>query len=187
VALSGVAYAATAGRNSVRTASIVTGAVTTPKLHRRAVTTAKLRDKAITEAKLKDRAVGGNKIARGAITDLQLAPDAVGPGKILNGSITSAEISEAFLKQIVKKVSYVSKASDSNSTTAKSVLAECPFGKRAIGGGAQVVGAGPGVAVTRSVPTGIEGPTGGWSASAADIGAMGGSWAIEAFAICAEF
>jgi hypothetical protein len=188
VSLSGIAYAATAGRNSVKTVSIVTGAVTTPKLHKKAVTTAKLRDEAVTEDKLKDRAVGGNKIGRAAITDFQLAPDAVGAGKILDGSITATEISEVLLKQIVKKVSYGTKASESSTGVApKSVFVECPFGKQAIGGGAQVVGNTTGVAITKSVPgVGVGGPVTSWSATAAPIAAEPNPWAVEAFVICAE-
>jgi hypothetical protein len=188
VALSGVAYAATAGRNSVRTASIVTGAVTTPKLHKRAVTTAKLRDKAVTEAKLKDRAVGGNKIGKAAITDFQLAPDAVGAGKILDGTVTSTELSPTLRAQLVKNVSYATKASESNTSPTKSVIAECPFGKHAVGGGAQVVGNSTGVAISKSVPLfGEPGKATSWTAGAQVVGPPGEPWAIEAVAICAEF
>jgi hypothetical protein len=209
VALSGAAYAATTlGKKSVKTQNLANGAVTKLKLRKGAVTSAKIGPEAVsasqlaggavrspqlgggvvTEAKLKDRAVGGNKIAKGAITDFQLAPDAVGAGKILDGSITPTEISEALLKQIVKKVSYASKASESNNVALpKSVFVECPFGKQAIGGGAQVVGNTTGVAITKSVPgVGVTGTATSWSATAAPIAAEPNPWAVEAFVVCAE-
>jgi hypothetical protein len=209
--------ATTLGRKAVKTRNLANGAVTTLKLRGGAVTNLKLRNGAVTgakiapatigssqlangavrsaqlgggvvtEAKLKDRAVGGNKVAKGAITDFQLAPDAVGAGKILDGSITEKEISPALLMQLVRKVTYVSKASESNTSTPKSVFVECPFPKQPIGGGAQIVGETTTVAITKSAPpVGINGQATSWSATAAAIAPEGNPWAVEAFAICAE-
>lgn len=208
VAFSGVAYAATLGKSAVKTRNLANGAVTTLKLHRGAVTGGKIAPETIgtgplakgavraaqlgggvvTEAKLKDRAVTGDKIQKATITDFQLAPDAVGSGKILDGSITANEISESLLKQIVKKVSYASKASESNSAAVpKSVFVECPFGKYALGGGAQVVGNTTGVAITKSAPgIGVGGTAQSWSATAAPVAVEPNSWAVEAFVVCGE-
>jgi trimeric autotransporter adhesin len=194
---------------SVTTLKLRGGSVTNLKLRNGAVTGAKIANDTIgssqlangavrseqlgggvvTEAKLKDRAVGGNKIARGAITDFQLAPDAVGAGKILRGSITARDISEALLKQIAKNVSYVTKASlSNNSETTKSVFAECPFGKQVIGGGAQISGSPTGVGILRSAPAvGGDNKALSWVASAEVFSGSPPAWAVEAFAICAEF
>jgi hypothetical protein len=211
--------ATTLGRKSVKTQNLANGAVTTFKLRGGAVTNLKLRNGAVTgakiapatigssqlangavrsaqlgggvvtEAKLKDRAVGGNKIAKGAITDFQLAPDAVGAGKILDGSITEKEISAALLAQLVRKASYVTKASKSEVSESQSVFVECPVGKQVIGGGAQISGTTTTVAITRSAPQiGIDGKATSWAATAAAVGgAEVNPWAVEAFAICAVF
>lgn len=174
---------------SVTGAKIAPATIGSSQLASGAVRSAQLGGGVVTEAKLKDRAVGGNKIARGAITDFQLAPDAVGAGKILRGSITARDISEALLKQIAKNASYVTKASlSNNSETTKSVLAECPFGKQAIGGGAQISGNPTGVGIVRSAPTvGGDGKATSWAATAEVFSGSPPAWAIEAFAICAEF
>jgi hypothetical protein len=185
VALSGVAYAATTlGKKAVKTRNLANGSVTTAKLHAGAVTRAKLPDEVITEVKLKNRAVGGNKIAGGSITDFQLAPDAVGFGKILDNSITAKELSASLAAQLVRSVSSVTRTSESNATAAtKSIFAECPLNKKAIGGGAQVVGNTTAVAVTKSIP-GAEAR--GWGATAQAIGPEAVPWAVEAVAVCAE-
>jgi hypothetical protein len=194
VALSGAAYAATSiGDKAVKTRNLANGAVTATKLHAGAVATAKLQagavtraklpNEVITEAKLKKRAVGGNQIAGGAITDFNLAPDAVGAGKILDNSITAKELSAELQNQLVRNLSYVTRTSESNTTATKSIFAECPLNKKAIGGGAQVVGSTTAVAVTKSIP-GAEAR--GWGATAQAIGPEPVPWAVEAFAVCAE-
>jgi hypothetical protein len=175
-------------KGAVTATKIAPEAVGSSQLASSAVRSPQLGGGVVTEAKLKDRAVGGNKVAKGAITDFQLAPDAVGAGKILYGSITSTELSEALLKQLVKKVSYGFKASESSTgAVPKSVFVDCPFGKQAIGGGAQVIGNTTGVAITKSVPgVGVGGTATSWSATAAPIAAEPNPWAVEAFVICAE-
>jgi hypothetical protein len=198
VALSATAMAASSlGNKSVKTRNLANGSVTTlklrgasvttPKLREGAVRTPQLRDEAITEDKLRNRAVGGNKIARGAITDFQLAPDAVGFGKILDGSITAKELSGALVAQIFRNLSYTRKTSESSTSATKSVFVECPFGKNAISGGAEVIGTNTGVAMTRSAPllgTGISASS--WGATAQAIGTQTDPWALEAFVVCAE-
>lgn len=188
VALSGVAYAATLGKNAVKTRNIAKGAVTAPKLRGGAVTTGKLAEEAVTRVKLAKSAVNTEKIAGNAVQYGQLAKDAVGVSKILDGAVTESKISETVLNRIFKNLSYVTGKSDSNTNPSKSADAVCPFGKQAVGGGAQIVGTTTGVAITRSMP-GISGPTNearAWSVEAKAVGAEGNPWSVEAFAVCAE-
>ncbi len=208
VALSGMAVAATnLGSKSVKARNLANGSVTTLKLRGGSVTTPKLRNDAvtgakvadgairaaqlgggvITEAKLKTHAVTGDKIENGAIYGPQLAPDSVGAGKVLDGSITTTEISPLLVAQIFRNLSYGKATSESSTTPTKSVAAECPLGKNAISGGAQIVGANTGVAITKSAPAlGVATSAGGWAATAQAIGTQTDPWAIETFVVCAE-
>ncbi|HYJ20914.1 MAG TPA: hypothetical protein VEW07_02685 [Solirubrobacterales bacterium] len=208
VALRATAVAASnLGNKAVKTRNLANGSVSTVKLRGGSVTTAKLRNDAvtgakladgavraaqlgggvITEPKLKDHAVGGDKIANGAIYGPQLAPDSVGTGKILDGSITAAEISPLLFAQIFRNLSYTRKTSESSTNATKAVFVECPFGKNAISGGAEVIGTNTGVALTRSAPLlGTGTSTNSWGATAQAIGAQTDPWALEAFVVCAE-
>jgi hypothetical protein len=137
VALSGVTYAATAAKNSVKTKSIAKGAVTTPKIKNLAVTSGKLGNGAVISKKIGASAVGGTQIADGsvravelgggvvttaklqnsAVTDAKLAnnavtsnkinAEAVTTGKIGNEAVTGAKLSASILGQLLKNVSYV--------------------------------------------------------------------------------
>ncbi len=146
VALSGVTYAATATKNSVKTKSIAKGAVTTPKLKNLAVTSGKLGNGAVISSKIGASAVGGTQIAdgsvrsvelgggvvtnakiqNGAVSDAKLAnnsvtsskinTEAVTTGKLGNESVTGAKLSASILGQLVKNVSYVTAKSIVSST-----------------------------------------------------------------------
>jgi hypothetical protein len=137
VALSGVTYAATAAKNSVKTKSIAKQAVTTPKLKNNAVTSAKIRKGAVTSSKIGNGAVGTTQIAdggvravdlgggvvtnpkiqNGAVTDAKLAnnavtttkinAEAVTTGKLGNEAVTGAKLSASLNGQLVKNVGYV--------------------------------------------------------------------------------
>jgi trimeric autotransporter adhesin len=223
VALSGAAYAATLGKNAVKTRNIANGAVTTPKLRSGAVTKLKLRNGAVTgakvapgavgstqladggvrsvdlgggvvtTAKLKNGAVTGDKLANNAVTTSQIAADAVTTGKLQDGAVTGAKLAPSFSGQLVKNVSYVSKSSGAadTATETKTATAECPSGKKVIGGGAQVIGNTTEVAITKSAPPGDAVATTTlpvtWIATATDIGGEANAWSLEAFAVCAEF
>jgi hypothetical protein len=146
VALSGVTYAATAAKNSVKTKSIAKQAVTTPQLKTNAVTSAKIRKGAVTSSKIGASAVGGTQIAdgsvravelgggvvttaklqNGAVADAKLAnnavttnkinTEAVTTGKLGNESVTGAKLSASILGQLVKNVSYVTAKSVKDKT-----------------------------------------------------------------------
>lgn len=146
VALSGVTYAATAAKNSVKAKSIAKGAVTTPKLKNLAVTSGKIGNGAVISAKIGASAVGGTQIAdgsvrsvelgggvvtnakiqNGAVTDSKLATnavtsskinaEAVTTGKLGNESVTGAKLSASILGQLVKNVTYVSEQTVTNTS-----------------------------------------------------------------------
>jgi hypothetical protein len=208
VALSGVTYAATAAKNSVKAKSIAKGAVTTPKLKNNAVTTAKLRNGAVNGVKIREQAVTTNKLAPGsvrsgnlgggvvttpkiknaAVDASKLAGNAVATGKIADGAVTSAKVAPNFLAQLVKDVSYATKASESNDTEdRKTATAECPAGKQVIGGGATIVGLdADNVVLRESAPVAdAAGQRTAWRASAWELQEEASAWSVEAYAICA--
>jgi hypothetical protein len=209
----------TLSKKAVKTQHIGNGAVTTLKLRNGAVATAKLRNLAVTAPKLGEGSVVAGKLANGAVrsaalgggvvttgklkngavseeklfnsavTNSKLGPNAVATGKIEDGAVTGAKLSSGFNAQLVKNVSYATKASASDPDDSKSVTAECPSGKQVTGGGALILGAGAKVVLSGSgpAPVNADGKRSGWSASAREVEAEAGNWSIEAYAICAEF
>ena len=194
MAMSGVAYAA---KTLVKTQNLVNGAVTTPKIRNGAVTTKKLRNSAVTGQKIAPATIGSGQLANGSVRSGQLGGQVVTEPKIKNGavsesklgsgSVSSSKLTPNFLAQIVRNVAYVNALSAEDSEDAKTVTAECPSGKEAIGGGARVNGELKEVAVTGSNPfVAGGGARTGWSAYARESTETAQNWSIEAFAICAE-
>ncbi len=208
VALSGVAYAAALGKNAVKTKNIANGAVTTAKLRNGGVTTAKLRNGAVNGAKVAPGSIGSSQLANGsvrsgqlgggvvteaklkngAVSEPKLGANAVSTGKLAEGAVTGTKLAPSLFFQLVKNISYVNRESGAVSATSpQSATAECPVGKQAIAGGARIV---PGdatvVQLTESIPfLGAGGVRTGWTASAKTSEA-GKTFAVEAFAVCAE-
>jgi hypothetical protein len=201
IALGGAAFAATTlGRRAVKTQNLANGAVTTLKLRSGAVTNLKLRNGAVTGAKIAGATIGASQLANGAVrsaalggsvvTEAKLKGGAVTTEKLANGAVTNSKLSSALSGLLVKSISYATAASSANpEEKPKSVSAQCPTNKQAIGGGARVAGSEvTKVAVTESLPAvNGEGKRAGWTATAAPVGgAEAKPWAVEAFAICAE-
>jgi hypothetical protein len=199
MALSGVAYAATLGKNSVKAKNIASGAVTGPKLKKGAVTSAKLANGAVLSAKLANGSVINAKIASGAITNDKLAKnsvtvnkigaEAVTTGKLGNESVTGGKLSSSILGQLLKNVTYVTESSVSDSEPAKSVNATCPAGKEVLGGGVRINGdTDAKVVPTDSGPL-LNGSNAriGWTSAGREIEVGTAlNWSVTAFAICAE-
>ncbi len=199
VALSGVAYAATLGKNQVKAKNIAKeavtskklkrGAVTSPKIAKAAVINGKIANGAVTSGKLANEAVSAAKLAKNAVTTNKIAASAVTTGKLGSGSVTSEKLSGSLLAQLVRNVTYVNAVSPENNEGAKSATALCPANKQAIGGGARVGGELLEVAVTGSNPfVGGTGQRTGWSAFARELPdePLAKKWLVEAFAVCAE-
>jgi hypothetical protein len=200
MALSGAAYAATAmlPKKSVKTAHLANGSVTTLKLRGGAVTTLKLRNGAVTGAKVAPGAIGSSQLANGSVrsgqlgggvvTEAKLKNGAVTANKIADGAVTGGKLASNFIAQLVRNVTYANKASGAVSTTSpQSATAECPAGKQVIGGGARIVpGDATEVELTESIPfLAGDGKRTGWTAAARTAEA-GKTFAVEAFAVCAE-
>jgi hypothetical protein len=217
VALSGAAYAATLGKNAVKTKNIANGAVTVKKLKNASVTAAKIANGAVIGSKIANGAVGSAKLADGsvrsnalgggvvttgklkdlgvteaklsgnAVTAAKITAGAVETGKLAKEAVTSEKVASSLLGQLVRNVTYVKKTSDLNSTSPKPLTADCPSGRRAIGGGARVVlGTASEAGVMESVPiVNADGEATGWSAVGSLYGAIG-TFSVEAVAICAE-
>jgi hypothetical protein len=182
MAVSGVAYAATLGKNSVKAKNIAKNAVTTPKLKNGTVTAAKLKNGAVTSsklgseavvsaklgagavrstalgggvvttAKLKDGAVTGSKLANNAVGNAKLDADSVSTGKIQDGAVTGSKLAASFFAQLVKNVSYSDAESAINNNDTRTITAECPGGKEVVGGGARALGANTKVVISESAP-----------------------------------
>jgi hypothetical protein len=176
---------------AVTGAKIAPATIGSSQLANGAVRSGQLGGGVVTEGKLKDGAVTGAKISTNAVTNSKLGPEAVAAGKLGKEAVTGDKLSAILLGQLVKSVSYVTASSPSDpEPKAKSVTALCPVGKQVTGGGARVNGAeAKTVAVTESIPAlNAESKRTGWAASAIEAGtAQSKPWAVEAFAICAEF
>ncbi len=145
VALSGVAYAATLGKNQVKAKNIAKEAVTTPKLKQGAVTSPEAPQRSGDQRRrsptapstqrqarpttrsrgkqdsAEERASPTNKIAAQAVTTGKLGNEAVTTGK-LSASLARAAGQERHLRQ--------RESAPNNTEAAKTVTANCPPGKR---------------------------------------------------------
>ncbi len=192
---------------AVTTLKLRNGAVATPKLRNGAVTTLKLRNGAVTGAKVAPGAIGSTQIAdggvrsgdlgggvvtegkikNGAVTESKLGASSVATGKIQDGAVSSGKLSPTLLAQLVRNVSYVTKASGIIPIDYEKITADCPSGKQAIGGGAKLVGETKTVALIESAPA-VDGAgmRTGWTAAATEFAAEAADWTLEVTAVCAE-
>jgi hypothetical protein len=198
IALGGTAYAAVKLKpNQVKAVNIARQAVTNAKIKTQAVTSGKIKNGGVVNADLGAGAVTGSKIAKEAVTagalakkavtEAKLGPESVGTGKIDNEAITTAKLSSTTLHQLLKNVTYVTVTSGPQENVAKTMVALCPSGKEAIGGGFRVTGVNEDVVSNESAPEfNAAGARIGWSASARDLETKPGSWTLLAYAVCAE-
>jgi trimeric autotransporter adhesin len=199
VALSATAVAATKlSAGQVKAVNIATGAVTNPKLKNLGVTSSKIANGTIVAGKLKNGAVTNPKIFKEAVTATKIKKKAVGTaalaqesvtgGKLGPESVSAAKLSAALYAQLVRNVAYTSATTIEDSEESKTVTANCPAGKQAIGGGARLSGELKAVAITGTNPfSAANGQRTGWSAFAHETGTgQTENWSLEAFAICAE-
>ncbi|MFO7573277.1 MAG: hypothetical protein R6W48_11860 [Gaiellaceae bacterium] len=150
--------------------------------------------------------VGTAELKRDAVKPAKLAPNAVRTGHVLNGSLLAADFKSGQLPAGAKGdkgdkgdkgakgdpgelgapglsgVSYQSVVTASNATPTKATQANCPGGKRVIGGGAFTTGSTTGTAIRNSSP--LQGGT-GWIGVAAAITPQPNSWALNVVAVCA--
>jgi hypothetical protein len=208
IALGGTAFAAVKLQpGQVKSVNIAKQAVTNSKIETQAVTSGKIKNNGIVTADLANGSVRSAKIANGgigagklgkesvlssnlakkAVTESKLGAEAVTTGKLGAESVTSAKISSATWHQLLKNVTYVTVTSGPQENVAKTMVALCPSGKEAIGGGFRVTGVNDDVIANESAPEfNAAGARIGWSASARDLETKAGSWTLLAYAVCAE-
>ena len=103
------------------------------------------------------------------VAGVPLAIQVFGQGAASTSTVPSAQVTSALTAF--------------DSTPAKSAVAQCPAGKRVIGGGGRVNGA-QHVVITRQEPVHVAaGDSFAVDAREDEVG-FGGSWAVQAFAIC---
>jgi hypothetical protein len=197
VALGGSAYAAAKlGVGQVKAVNIAREAVTQPKVAGNAITSGKiangqvnnrdLANGAVSGNKLGKEAVKANKIAKKAVSATSLGPEAVTNAKIKNEAVSQAKLALSLYNQLVKNVSYVTTTSAFDSETNKTITAECPAGKEAIGGGARINGANTTTVVNETAPAlAVNGSHFGWYAAGREVAPEASNWSVSAFAVCA--
>lgn len=182
VALSGAAYAATLGKNAVKTKNIANGAVTAKKLKNANVTAAKIANGAVigskiangavgsskladasvrsnalgggvvTTGKLKDLSVTDQKLASNAVTTEKLTTNAVATGKIQDGAVSAGKLNSGLLAQLVKNVAYETKKSTLEDSSTPKEATATCTGGKVAIGGGAKVIGGTFVALTDSGP-----------------------------------
>ena len=153
-------------RNSVGTAQIRNVAVTRPKL----------RNNVVNSAKVANRSLLTVDFAQGQLPAGPAGPaGAQGPA----GPAGPPGSSGAGGYQVVRV------QSPSNSTSTRQVSADCPAGKRAIGGSVRISGFVDNTAVTASSAEGPVGAPDFWFAAAREVGpGQPGNWALRVDVIC---
>lgn len=201
VALGGTAWAAaTIGaedirRNAVRSKHIKNGQVTTKDLRNGHVRAADVRAASLTGAKIADESLGSVDV--GGLSGADIGDESLGSADItglsgvdvLDNSLTGADVVESSLTGVLMDFEVVKVQTGSSSDPTRNASAQCPVGKRVIGGGASVLFGG-----SQSVGLSTSGPpfndltpeTEDWHASASEIVATPQSWALEVTAYCAR-
>jgi collagen triple helix repeat protein len=83
----------------------------------------------------------------------------------------------------LSELQVVTAQTGSDSASLKTIGADCPSGKKALGGGAFEGAASDPIAITNTNP---KSDGGGWTAQAREINSTSVSWALTVYAICAK-
>jgi hypothetical protein len=162
---------------SITTKDLAAGGVTGGKLGDGAVTNPKLATSSVSNANLRIGAVGPAKLADGAVTGAKLADGAVGGSKIANNGVTANKIG----------LTSRTETTATDSTSPKSVSAQCPVGTTVIGGSATIDDGSAGdpgpVALAAD---GLALFLDGWHARAYETSATANSWELVVTAICMD-
>jgi hypothetical protein len=145
------------------------------KLPKGSVGTVHLKKNAVTSAKVKNRTLLANDFALGQLPAGPPGPAGVGGPKGDKGDAGSE--GPPGLSGLV----VVTSTTPSDSTPFKSAGANCPAGKRLIGGGGTAKLATGNVALIMSTPIGNQ-----WAVSAVEVDLEASNWSVEAQAICAN-
>lgn len=160
LALGGTSYATALAvpSNSVGTAQLKNGAVTTKKLAASAVTSSQVKNSSLLRADFKPG---------------QLPAGPVGP-QGPQGPAGPPGISGLQRFDVL---------TSSSSTSPKTAIVACPTGKKPVGGGARVIGNGAGVvSIVENFP---DSDTVHWNAKASEVVSTAQTWQLQAYALCA--
>jgi len=149
--------------------AIPPNSVGTAQLKARAVTNAKLADNAVTSRRVKNHSLQRADFASGQIP--------VGPTGAQGPAGPAGPPGVAGLQRVDVTTS-------SSSANSKSLLVNCPSPKKAIGGGARVLGAGSNrVSIIANFPdsSGTQ-----WDATATEVAATAATWQLQTYALCAD-
>jgi hypothetical protein len=163
LALGGTSYATglSVPNNSVGTAQLKNGAVTTKKLAANAVTSNQVKNGSLLRIDFQSGQLpAGPPGPRGP----QGAQGPVGPTGI--SGMQRFDV-----------------ATSSDSTSPKTAVATCPSGKRPVGGGARVIGNGANVvSIIENFP---DSDTVHWNAKASEVVGTAQTWQLQVYALCA--
>jgi hypothetical protein len=143
-------------------------------------------------AQLKANAVTGPKIKDGQVRSAELANSTITTADVRNGSLLRADFAAGQVPAGpagptgppgISAVERKDAVSVLNSAAFKELSAVCPTGKRVIGGGARVTGAGVSkISIVDNFPD-SDGTK--WNAAAREVDATALTWQLTAYALCA--
>lgn len=162
-------------------AGLITGAqikdntVGSPDLRNNSVATQDVRNNSLTTLDVQNGSLKATDFAPGELTTGPAGP--AGPAGLAGPAGPAGPQGTPG----VSGLEIVTNTSAGNSAFAKVIEAECPAGKRVLGGGAQLTGGALFVALDESYPS----TTSRWRATAYELNPFVGNWSISAYAICA--
>jgi hypothetical protein len=167
--------AALAGAGGAAVVVVPKGSVGTLQLRQGAVTSAKIRNGQVTAADLADEAITSADVRNGALRRVDFRPGQLPHGPTgPQGPIGPPGVSAR--EQVAVETPLTN-------TGPKNITATCPTGKRALGGGVEVSGAGRNrVSVVENKPNGDN----GWEGEAFEVVATNATWKLVVHAICAN-
>jgi hypothetical protein len=152
-----------------------------------------------TVAAIPRNSVGTPQLKNGAVTAKKLAANAVVSSRVKNGSLLRVDFAPGQLPAGpvgpqgpqgpvgppgIGSIQRVDVTTPLSSVNSKSLLVNCPSSKKAIGGGARVLGNGASkVSIVANFPdsSGTQ-----WDASASEVVATAQTWQLQAYALCAN-
>lgn len=151
-------------------------------LPRGSVGTAQLRPGAVTTGKIRDGTVTSADIANGGVVSADVRNGSLLRGDFAPGQLPAGPIGPQGPPGISGREEVMAET-PATSASPKNVRVTCPAGKKVVGGGIEVGGAGRNrVTVTENQPAGDN----AWEAEAFEAVATNATWKLEAHAICAN-
>jgi hypothetical protein len=175
VLASGALLIALGGTSVAAVATVPRGSVGTPELKNGAVTTAKIRNGQVTTADLADGGVTSADVRNGSLRRLDFRPGQIPPGP-------TGPQGPPGTPGVSGREQLASETPLTNSGP-KNLTVTCPAGKKILGGGVEISGAGRNrVTVVENKPSGDN----AWEGEAFEAVATASTWKLVVHAICAN-